>query len=457
MSPDRIPAFSGTPERDWEQSHPSPCRAIAASAIPATVLHAIATLLQQRIGFDLKTLQTSRLTRAVAQAMHQQGETDPNAYWLRLQTSIPVFQALIETLVVPETWFFRDQQPFVLLRQYVLQEWLPTRSQAPLRVLSVPCATGEEPYSIAITLLQTGIAPDAVHIDAIDLSQRALAQAQQALYTNYSFRENPLVPESNLDSAIARSLYFRPTDHGYQLDPKVVRMVHFSHGNLLDPTFLLDSPPYDLLFCRNLLIYLDRQARSTVIQTLKRLLAPQGLLFVGHTEVGAVLAHDLVPVRHPFAFALKKAMPHNAAPIVSKTAPPSVPPSSPSPKRPPRETTTVLSKAAVAPSTPRPTVAPPTQLHEAKQLANQGKLQDAIACCQTYLTHHRTDAEAYVLLGVVQQALGQDNQATHSFERAIYLDPNHSEALFHLALLKECQGDRLAATRIKQRIQRLKS
>lgn len=442
MSSDRIPAFSG-------------------ADIPATVLHAIATLLQQRIGLDRTALQSSRLTRAIVQAMRQQGETDPSAYWLRLQTSTPVFQALVEALVVPETWFFRDQQPFVLLRQYVLQEWLPTRPQAPLRILSVPCATGEEPYSIAMTLLQAGIAPDAVHIDAIDLSQQVLAQAQQALYTNHSFREKALASEGNLDSAIARSLYFRPTEHGYQLDPMVIRMVRFSHGNLLDPAFLLDSSPYDILFCRNLLIYLDRQAKTTVIRTLQRLLSPQGLLFVGHTEVGQVLAHNLVPIRHPFAFAVKKAKPHSSAPCDAKSSPgrihSSTQPSQPFSQPLPRDTAPALSKPAEITSITRPPASTLTQLNEAKQLANQGKLQEAIALCQTYLTHHRTETEAYVLLGVLQQALGQENQAEHSFERAIYLDPNHSEALLHLALLKEGQGDRLAATQIKQRIQRIKS
>ena len=94
-------------------------------------------------------------------------------------------------------------------------------------------------------------------------------------------------------------------------------------------------------------------------------------------------------------------------------------------------------------------------LSTAKLLANQGCLPEAAQECQAYLKQHRTSAEAYVLLGQVHQAMGQELQAEQDFQKAIYLNPKHLEALIHLALLLEQQGDLNRAATIQQRIQRL--
>ena len=97
-------------------------------------------------------------------------------YWERLRASEDELQELIEAVVVPETWFFRDQEAFTALARIISKEWLPNHPTAALRLLSGPCCTGEEPYSMVMALLDAGLSRDRLKIDAVDISVRALAR-----------------------------------------------------------------------------------------------------------------------------------------------------------------------------------------------------------------------------------------------------------------------------------------
>ena len=104
------------------------------------------------------------------------------------RTDSPRQRQLIETVIVPETWFFRDREAYVALVKVVLEEWLPAHGDGPLRLLSAPCSTGEEPYSMAMALFDAGLPANRFHIDALDISARSLARARRAFYGRNSFR-----------------------------------------------------------------------------------------------------------------------------------------------------------------------------------------------------------------------------------------------------------------------------
>ena len=91
-------------------------------------------------------------------------------------------------MVVTETWFFREKQPFAALVRLVIEEWLPAHPTGKLRLLSVPCSSGEEPYSMAMALMDAGFLAARFEISAVDISSRALAFAQRAIYGRNSFR-----------------------------------------------------------------------------------------------------------------------------------------------------------------------------------------------------------------------------------------------------------------------------
>ncbi len=385
------------------------------------VQDAIETLLRQKIGLDANSIGSNTIARMVDRRRLSCGLLDRAAYLSHLQSSPQELENLIEAVVVPETWFFRDREPFVYLCQFVI-EWRSAHPTGVFRVLSAPCSTGEEPYSIAMTLLKSGLTPAQFKVDAVDISQRALLKAKRGIYGKPSFRGGGVTDQLR---------YFEPVESGHEIRPFVRNTVNFMQGNLLNPVFL-SGETYHAIFCRNLLIYLDRASRNQVIEQLDQALAPSGLLFLGASETAQITAKHFTPIRHPFAFGYRKENRQNDRPL-----------------------STIVPSAIPAP-VPKPVYSEPIpKLETAQQLADRGQLKAAIAVCKSYLTIHSTDDQAYLLLGEIHQGLNQSEQAEQAFQKAIYLNPKAYEAMTHLALLKEQRGDRAGSAILKQRIQRL--
>jgi chemotaxis protein methyltransferase WspC len=414
---------------------------------------AIVALLRHTIGLNPEAIGAETIARAVRHCMAQCGTADLQTYLTRLQRSERELHSLIDEVVVPETWFFRDQMPFAYLGRHVMAEWFPSHRHAVLRVLSLACSTGEEPYSIAMALLDTGLAPPHFRIDAVDISHKALHWAQGAVYGSHSFRGDDLV---------FRQRYFEPSMGGYRICERVRHMVSFIHGNVLDTRFLADQEPYDVIFCRNMLIYFDEPAKSRGLKILDRLLTPEGLLFVGYAETGLFLTSAYVPVRYPRAFAYRKAgarherqhPPQRSSPARSR--PPHDPGQQPVAPHARQWTPSPAAPGAGTGEPPRPRDAQAPALETARRLADQGELQAAATLCETSMRAHGPSAQAYVLLGLIRQAAGNAEQAEHCLGRALYLQPDHYEALVHLALLMEHRGDAAMAAVLRQRAQRVR-
>lgn len=424
----------------------------------------IEALLRDKIGLDALTIGSNTIARAIAQRMTDSRLTDPASYLEKLQQAPDELEALIETVVIPETWFFRDREPFVFLSHYVLSEWWSKNPGKTLRVLSLPCATGEEPYSIAIALMEAGLSPKSFKIDAVDISKVALNKARRAVYGKNSFRGKKL-------DFLER--YFTQTGNDYHLSDLVKSTVNFMQGNVCDRSFLTNQIPYNIIFCRNLLIYFDDAGRKQTMQILDRLLTPQGLLFLGHSETGEVLPLQFSSVRHPLAFAYRKAQSqinqHHVPGITSvsegtrKSHDPKnyqFPVSEKHKFESKTDRTFSLNTRSTSPKIPKQPspIYAPSQICDyetARSLADRGQLQEAATLCETYLSQNATSVEAHVLLGQIYQAVGNQDRSQKCFQKAIYLEPNHYEALIHLALLKENRGDIVGANLIRQRIQRL--
>jgi chemotaxis protein methyltransferase WspC len=373
----------------------------------------IESMLRQKIGLDANSISSNAISYAIEQRRLQCNLPDLKTYCDRIQSSPKEFEALIEAVVVPETWFFRDQEPFVYLRQWSKAEW---HSQTTLRVLSAPCSTGEEPYSIAITLLEAGLNSEQFRIDALDISQTALQKAKQATYSKRSFRGGALINPA----------YFQSIGDRYEVRSPVRKTVNFIQENLLEPKFLIGRQ-YQVIFCRNLWIYLEEGARSRLMKTLDQALTPSGLLVVGAAETAQIPLDRFQSVHYPSAFAYRK--------LESK--PHSVPSAKPPPP-PERDAIAAISK-----------------LEQAQHLVEKEKFAEAAQLCESHLRVERTDANAYLLLGKIYQALDQIQQAEAAFQKAIYLNPKSYEALIELALLKEHQGDITTATLLRARVQRI--
>ena len=148
----------------------------------------IEELLARRIGLDPVAMGPHLILRAARRRMAELDVSDLREYAARLADSEAEQQALIEEVVVPESWFFRDERPFRRLADHARERWIAAPRRPPLRILSIPCAGGPEPYSIAITLLDAGLPAGRFRIDAVDVSARLLEVARRGLYSANAFR-----------------------------------------------------------------------------------------------------------------------------------------------------------------------------------------------------------------------------------------------------------------------------
>ncbi len=143
---------------------------------------AIEQLLRQSMGLDAATVGASTIERAVTDRMQACALATVDDYLGYLERSGLELQELTECVVVPETWFFRDEEAFAVLGR-ISADWLLRHPASTLRALSVPCSTGEEPYSIAMTLQDAGLPRKQIAVDAVDISVRAmLARARRGVY-----------------------------------------------------------------------------------------------------------------------------------------------------------------------------------------------------------------------------------------------------------------------------------
>src|SRR5262245_61989489 len=195
--------------------------------------------LRERVGLDPASIGSSVIHRSVRLRMKSRGIKKIEDYSRLLLSSSNEWKALTESVVVAETWFFRDVEPFNALVRLVLEKWLPSHPKRRLRLLSLPCSSGEEPFSLAMALLDAGVSSERLEIDAIDISARALSRARNGIYSKNSFRVN------NLDF---RTKYFRSTPEGFSLAPAILKLVRFSEGNVLADNFQTPNSNYDFIF-----------------------------------------------------------------------------------------------------------------------------------------------------------------------------------------------------------------
>jgi chemotaxis protein methyltransferase WspC len=411
-------------------------------------LTAILEQLRRRIGLQAEALGPGVVPAAVQARCRALGLPDPDAYAAVLAGSEAELAALVEAVVVPETWFFRGGALFAHLADHIARALRAGPPRRRFRILSLPCASGEEPYSLAIALREAQVPAAGWTIHGIDVSARLLERARAGRYGELSFRQT--APE-------VRERYFRPVEGGWELLPAVRDSVRFRQGNLLHPDLLAGEAPYDLVFCRNLFIYLHPEARRQALANLERVLCADGLLCLGHAEPldPGDTRFEGVPPEGLFLYrrradrgtgGLSCPPPERRPTPVVQAARLQLPPAGgpPAPRAADRQGR--LSPKGEAPA--------PPSLEEARRLADEGKLAESLACCRALLRRGAPSAALYSLLGVVHQARHEGAEAVRCFEKALYLEPEFPEALMHLMLLCRQQGDSARATLLERRLTR---
>ncbi len=400
--------------------------------------------LKERIGLDVASVGEAIIERAVRQRTQAIQAQTACEYWQHLQSSEDEQQALIEAVIVPETWFFRYPESFATLARLAKARLVELNQMRALRILSLPCSTGEEPYSIAMALLDAGLAPHQFKVQGMDVSPLSVERARRGVYGKNSFRGG------DLDF---RERHFNEQADGFHIAERVREQVRLQVGNLLDPALLSHEASFDFVFCRNLLIYFDQPTQQQVFDVLKGLTHVDGVLFIGPAEGSLLGRHGMRSIGVPQSFAFsRQAEPVAPEPVfVPKPIP--VAPARSAASLPARPRPFSTGAAQVVPIK-APSTDAATLLGQIATLANEGKSVEARAACDQYLNNHPPAAQVFYWLGLLSDVAGSALEAQGFYRKALYLEPQHPQALMHLAALLESQGDSAGARRLQARAAR---
>lgn len=374
-----------------------------------------------------------QLAERIGKRMGMLGIEDPALYLERLRDPAagPREWRLLEgELTIKETFFFRFAEQFAALKTQILPAMIARHAQdRRLRIWSAGCSTGAEPYSVAV-LVHDLLGADAeawtISILGTDLDEAALTEARAAVYGGWTLRTVP---------ADERARLFDLEGKRWRLKPVYRGMVRFERQNLLDlldPAAPIGRNDYDLILCRNLLIYFHPDTGTALVTALGRRLATHGKLLLGHAEAGLAAASDLAPIELAGVVAYVR----DETPSASEELPPEtpVPPTRPRPPLPPRRGPRYEPRRApLPPLAPIAPEAPPPPLDEARALLGRGETGAARRLIAQLRDGRRDDPVLLYLDGLAALAEQDDAGAEQSLRGAVYLDRGFAMAHYLLA------------------------
>ncbi len=348
-------------------------------------------------------------------------------------------------LTINETYFFRDEGQWEAIRESVIPAII--RRNAATREFRAVClggSTGEEAYTLALILQYyfKGLAGWNISIHSTDIKEEALQRGREGRYAERSIRG---IPREISDQ------YLSGGGSTYILHPDIRRMVQFHYHNLMDLPGKLPFPEYDLVICRNVIIYFAKEVALQTLRGMLRLLPTEGILMLGHSEGHLTAELELTPLFFHNAVLYRKrkcgiaAIEREIEPWLGLRRPngyPAATASSPAAEpRKPEE-----------PARVEPIHYPDQMVGEAERCIEQQEYAEARRRLEAVLHQLPMYTPAHYLLGVLYQTLQEEEKARRQFERVIYLDPNHILAAFQLAMLHQRIGNLPAAARLYSRI-----
>jgi len=364
-------------------------------------------------------------------------------YYSALSGDEREFNELMNLVTINETSFFRFPQQFEAFKTRVLPEIMAAKPQSnrTIRVWSAGCSTGEEPYSLGMTLLDAGIQglgwkPQVL---GTDVSTRALAVAQKGVYGRRAMLNVP-------KEVVARQ--FEPEGDSYRVAPHVRSLVDFGYHNLIKEPYPLSlMGNWDVIFCRNVTIYFRLESTRRVVSNFYNSLNPGGYLFIGHSETLSSISDDFEPVEVGGVFLYRKpkakrasAAPRQRAVVVadrvSALAPIVVEPVRPRRKR---------TLDAVAQVAPADVSSPDDLIAEARRSLAQGHPERVLEIVADILEGDPNNADAHLLSAYVHADTGDYVQALEACHRALSINPLLPVARYILGIIYQRQGDPVRA------------
>lgn len=227
-------------------------------------------LLLSATGFDIGTYNPDQMTRLLTTLLTKAGVRDLQEYVRVLKRDVGEVRAFKNAITINVSEFFRDKHPFEVLQGTILPMFFDERST--IQVWSAGCAGGEEPYSLAILLEENKLRLPRCRILATDIDEEALANAEAGVYHESALR--------NLSPNLIER-FFERNGKQFKIGSKLAGKVKFARHNLLDP---IGEQKFDLILCRNVVIYFAPEYKTRIYENLVRALRPGGVLFIGSTE-----------------------------------------------------------------------------------------------------------------------------------------------------------------------------
>ncbi len=431
-------------------------------------LSQVCDVIASRMGLHFPIERWAMLGRNLSLAAHEFGfrEMDGFIHWfLSHNLDQEQIKILASHLTISETYFWREPHVFSALTDFIIPGLIKLKKKRDksIRIWSIGCSTGEEPYSLAIALQNT--VPDIkdwnISILASDINPRAIDKARSGIYRTWSFRNTP---------EWIRSKYFHDLeDRKYEIIPEIKKMVTFSCQSIAgDEIFSTVGHKFDVIFCRNVLMYFTPEWVHKISENIFNSLTEDGWFVVSSSELSSQVFPRYTTVNFPGAVLYNKGKNGDAPVFQSETLPdkeeqhlnsstiqPVFPipllhsvsqslsfPITPSPDQP----SSYIAPAKEEPL-PSPAESSATRLFAIRLLANQGYLSEALTLCNEEIASEKLASGFYFLRASILQEMNRIPEAIDSLKKAIYIDPDYTMGHFTLANLFNQQGNSKNAKR----------
>lgn len=408
-------------------------------------------LVKERTGILIGDTRRPVLSRTIKENARRSGCLDINGYFSLLnsaKTDSGLWDELIKQLTINETYFFRHREQIDALRKHILPDIIARHwSDRTLRIWSAGCATGEEPYTLAILLRQ--LIPDIgrwkLLILATDINRQALDFAASARYREWSFRE--------VDLEI-RERYFERKKDRFILDPVIRQMVTFAYLNLAEdsyPSPLNQTSYLDLILCRNVSIYLPKNIIKEMADRFFKCLSVGGWLVLGPSETGSEFYSRFQMLTFNGSTVYQKigiSSPQFMRTTAASNDVLSIPSFEMSP-----QTNFPARRFPLPDETPAPHVSAVSErdipsmdtsaelLEQAKGFIKQFRYDDARSCLLKYLAQKPDSVEAQYRMACLEANAGRLDDARQWAQKALMIEPLRSDIRYVLAMILQSQGD----------------
>jgi chemotaxis protein methyltransferase WspC len=398
--------------------------------------------LENKIGLDINSINEGIASSAIERIMNESGVTNENQLLNQISNSNNHFQRLISELLDSETWFFRDKESFDFFMDEVHEIKKISSSGMKLRILSLACSTGEEAYSIAISLLESGFKYDEFEIIAFDINTASIETAEQGIYSSDSFKE--------MNSELIKKYFYQAEDI-FIINPNLGNLITFRSDNIL--TFKLEHNliKFDYIFFRNILTNFSVQAKIKAIQNIKSLLKHNGIVFTAIDEISVFIDNGFVSIGNSdipaFRFQTDESHHEEIKPRKKGFKDRFVKIHTSLKINPKSQISSEFESNIFSNNV--------NSIERIQKLIDSKKYQSALDYCIDYNANNVNDPNGYYLLGIIYEQLKILDKAEEFFHKALYLEPYHYETLIHLVLIFENKGWNDRASMLKRRLDRI--